>query len=28
MGLDADDNPMVTADRSTGAIYALEWEAP
>jgi hypothetical protein len=28
MGLDAEDNPMVTADRSTGSVYALEWEAP
>jgi len=28
MGLDADDMPFVTADRSTRALYALDWEAP
>jgi Tol biopolymer transport system component len=27
-GLDADDQPLVVADRSTTALYALEWEAP
>jgi hypothetical protein len=28
MGLDADDMPFVTADRSTRTLYALDWEAP
>jgi hypothetical protein len=28
MGLDADGLPFVTADRSTHALYALDWEAP
>jgi len=27
MGLDADDRPLITADRSTSALYALDWEA-
>jgi hypothetical protein len=28
IGLDASDNPFVAADRSTAALYALEWETP
>jgi len=28
MGLDAEDRPLVTADRSTIGLYALDWEAP
>jgi hypothetical protein len=28
MGLDAEDRPLVTADRSTIGFYALDWEAP
>ena len=28
MGLDAEDRPLVVADRSTTALYALDWEAP
>ena len=28
VGLDADDRPLVTADRSTRDIYSLDWEAP
>jgi dipeptidyl aminopeptidase/acylaminoacyl peptidase len=28
MGLDADGLPFVTVDRSTRALYALDWEAP
>jgi dipeptidyl aminopeptidase/acylaminoacyl peptidase len=27
VGLDADDRPLVTADRSTHDLYALDWEA-
>ena len=27
-GLDADDRPLVVADRSTTGLYALDWEAP
>jgi Tol biopolymer transport system component len=28
MGLDADDRPLVVADRGTTGFYALEWERP
>jgi hypothetical protein len=28
MGLDAEDRPLVTADRSTIGFYALDWDAP
>jgi hypothetical protein len=28
MGLDAEDRPIVTADRSTLGFYVLDWEAP
>jgi hypothetical protein len=27
LGLDAEDRPMVVADRSTTGFYALDWEA-
>ena len=27
-GLDEDDRPLVVANRSTTALYALDWEAP
>ena len=28
MGLDANDNPLVVADRSSTALYAFDWEQP
>lgn len=28
MGLDAEDRPLVTADRSTIGFYVLDWQAP
>jgi hypothetical protein len=28
MGLDVDDRPLVSADRSTTGFYSLDWEAP
>lgn len=27
MGLDAEDRPLVTADRTTIGFYALDWQA-
>jgi hypothetical protein len=28
MGLDANDMPLVTADRDTSALYSLDWDPP
>jgi hypothetical protein len=28
MGLDANDHPLVVADRSSTALYAFDWEQP